>query len=80
MHEEALDVLPEFLQKLRIERPILLGHSDGASIALIYAGTYDQVQGLILLAPHVFVEPLTVASVVVIAVVMIGLGLALALS
>ena len=63
MHEEALDVLPEFLQKLGIKRPILLGHSDGASIALIYAGTYDEVEGLILLAPHVFVEPLTVAGI-----------------
>ena len=63
MHDEALDVLPEFLQKLGIEKPVLLGHSDGASIALIYAGTYDQVQGLILFAPHVFVEPLTVASI-----------------
>lgn len=63
MHEEAIEVLPGFLQKLGIETPILLGHSDGASIALIYAGTYNQVQGLILLAPHVFVEPLTVASI-----------------
>lgn len=63
MHDEALDVLPEFLRRLGIERPILLGHSDGASIALIYAGTHDQVKGLILLAPHVFVEPLTVASI-----------------
>lgn len=63
MHGEALDLLPELLQKLGIKRPILLGHSDGASIALIYAGTYDQVRALILLAPHVFVEPLTVASI-----------------
>ena len=63
MHEEALDVLPEFLHKVGIERPILLGHSDGASIALIYAGAYGKARALILLAPHVFVEPLTVAGI-----------------
>jgi pimeloyl-ACP methyl ester carboxylesterase len=40
-----------------------VGHSDGASIALIYAGAHDHVRGLILLAPHVFVEDLSVASI-----------------
>jgi pimeloyl-ACP methyl ester carboxylesterase len=63
MHEEALETLPELLQKLGIANPVLLGHSDGASIALIYAGTYGRVRGLILLAPHVFVEELTLASI-----------------
>lgn len=63
MHDEALHALPELLRQLRIENPILIGHSDGASIALIYAGAFNQVRGLILLAPHVFVEDLSVASI-----------------
>jgi pimeloyl-ACP methyl ester carboxylesterase len=63
MHEEALDVLPELLEKLSIRSPILVGHSDGGSIALIYAGAYDRVKALILLAPHVFVEEISVASI-----------------
>lgn len=63
MHDEALHALPELLAQLHIENPILIGHSDGASIALIYAGTHDQVRGLVLLAPHVFVEDLSVASI-----------------
>src|SRR6266436_7020897 len=57
MHHEATVVLPELLAKLGIQRPILLGHSDGGSIALIYAGTWpERLRGLILEAPHVFVE------------------------
>ncbi len=64
MHHEGEVVLPELLEKLEIRRPILLGHSDGGSIALVFAGTYpDKVRGLILEAPHVFVEDLTVASI-----------------
>lgn len=63
MHHEALDVLPDLLGQLEIENPILVGHSDGASIALIYAGSHDRVRGLVLLAPHVFVEDLSVASI-----------------
>lgn len=64
MHREALDTLPALLDALRIETPVLFGHSDGASIALIHAGAgWRAVAGLILLAPHVFVEPLTVASI-----------------
>jgi len=63
MHDEALEALPELLSTLEIENPILIGHSDGASIALIYAGTHDRVRGLVLLAPHVFVEDLSVASI-----------------
>ena len=63
MHEEALDALPELLSRLEIDRPILVGHSDGASIALIYAGTHGRVSALVLLAPHVFVEDLSVASI-----------------
>jgi pimeloyl-ACP methyl ester carboxylesterase len=63
MHEEALESLPDLLSQLEIENPILIGHSDGASIALIHAGAHDRVRGLVLLAPHVFVEELSVASI-----------------
>ncbi len=64
MHEEALQVLPELLDALDIERPILLGHSDGASIALIHAGGSARgVSALILLAPHVLVEEISLRSI-----------------
>ena len=63
MHDEALRSLPGLLAQLQIDNPILLGHSDGASIALIYAGTHHRARGLVLLAPHVFVEDLGVASI-----------------
>lgn len=63
MHDEALQALPDVLAQLEIEKPILLGHSDGSSIAIIYAGAHDRVRGLVLLAPHVFVEELSVASI-----------------
>jgi pimeloyl-ACP methyl ester carboxylesterase len=64
MHHEAQVVLPEILQKAGIERPLLLGHSDGASIAILYAGTFlESAAGLVLEAPHVFVEDITVTSI-----------------
>ncbi|HTH07528.1 MAG TPA: alpha/beta hydrolase [Ilumatobacteraceae bacterium] len=57
MHREALEALPELLDALDIDEPVLVGHSDGASIALIYAGQSGRrVSALVLLAPHVFVE------------------------
>jgi pimeloyl-ACP methyl ester carboxylesterase len=62
MHDEALDVLPELLRVAGIERPVLVGHSDGGSIALVHASAHT-VSGLILLAPHVFVEDLSVTSI-----------------
>jgi pimeloyl-ACP methyl ester carboxylesterase len=62
MHDEALDVLPRLLEAHGIERPVLVGHSDGGSIALIHASEHP-VSGLVLLAPHVFVEELSVASI-----------------
>jgi pimeloyl-ACP methyl ester carboxylesterase len=62
MHDEALDVLPALLREAGIAEPILVGHSDGASIALIHAAAHP-VRGLVLLAPHVFVEDLSVASI-----------------
>jgi len=63
MHREALEALPALLATLGIERPVLVGHSDGASIALIHAGAGHPVQGLALMAPHVFVEPVCVTSI-----------------
>jgi pimeloyl-ACP methyl ester carboxylesterase len=64
MHHEAKVVLPELLAEHNIQRPILLGHSDGGSIALIYAGTWpDRVRGLVLEAPHVFVEEFGLRSI-----------------
>jgi pimeloyl-ACP methyl ester carboxylesterase len=64
MHEEALDVLPRLLDQLGIDDPLLIGHSDGASIALIHAAASGRpVQGLVLMAPHVFVEPVCVESI-----------------
>lgn len=63
MHDEALATLPELLSTLHIENPILIGHSDGASIAIIYAGVHNHLRGAILLAPHVFVEELSVRSI-----------------
>ncbi len=71
MHDEALRTLPGLLAQLHIENPILIGHSDGASIALIFAGAspgssaggQGAVKGLVLLAPHVFVEDLSIASI-----------------
>ena len=61
-HEEALDVLPELLAQLDAAEPLLVGHSDGGSIALIHAG-HHPVAGLALLAPHVFVEEVTVEAI-----------------
>jgi pimeloyl-ACP methyl ester carboxylesterase len=57
MHREALETLPALLDHFEIERPILYGHSDGASISLIHAGGSGRgVRGVIVEAPHVFVE------------------------
>lgn len=64
MHHEGSVVLPGLLARLEIERPILLGHSDGASICIIYAAASPaSPRGLILVAPHVFVEELTLTSI-----------------
>jgi pimeloyl-ACP methyl ester carboxylesterase len=63
MHDEALVALPELLAGVRIEAPVLVGHSDGASIALIHAGAGHPVRGLVLMAPHVFVEDICIRSI-----------------
>lgn len=59
MHAEAEAVLPELLDRLDAERPVLVGHSDGASISLIHASTDRPVSAVVALAPHVFVEDCT---------------------
>ena len=64
MHVEALTVLPALLDRLAIVDPILVGHSDGASIALLHAGSGKRpVRALVALAPHVFVEEMSIASI-----------------
>lgn len=64
MHREAEDMLPDFLAALEIEKPVLIGHSDGGSIALIFAGTFPQVPlGIVVMAPHEFVEAETLAGI-----------------
>src|SRR3569833_1234076 len=65
MHVEALDVLPKLLDQIGFRRGLLLGHSDGASIAAIYAGAHQdhRIQGVALIAPHFFVEEMGVAAI-----------------
>jgi pimeloyl-ACP methyl ester carboxylesterase len=63
MHREALESLPELLRLLGIARPILIGHSDGASIALIHAGSGHSLRGLVAMAPHVFVEDISIEGI-----------------
>lgn len=63
MHRQAHEVLPSLLSALKVQQPIwLFGHSDGGSIALLYATRYP-VSGLIVLAPHILVESLSVTSI-----------------
>lgn len=65
MSREALDVLPALLNAIGFQHGVLLGHSDGASIAAIYAGgTNDhRLRGVVLIAPHFVVEDVSVASI-----------------
>ena len=64
MHREALEALPALLDSLKIDKPFLLGHSDGGSIALIHAGGSGRpVSGVITLAAHVFNEDICVAAI-----------------
>jgi pimeloyl-ACP methyl ester carboxylesterase len=63
MHDEALTALPDLLKSLKIDNPILIGHSDGASIALIHAGAGHAVRGVVAMAPHVFIEPLCLKAI-----------------
>lgn len=65
MHEEAREVLPRVLDAANVRDAVLIGHSDGASIALINAGAVHdpRVRGVVLMAPHVFTEPMGLASI-----------------
>ena len=62
MHDEALKVLPALISRLQLDRIILYGHSDGASIAAIFAGSKPTaiIEAVILEAPHVFVEEISI--------------------
>ncbi|MFZ9334715.1 MAG: alpha/beta fold hydrolase [Burkholderiaceae bacterium] len=62
MHREAFGVLPALLRALGIERPLLVGHSDGGTIALLHASRHP-VAGCVVMAPHVIVEDLSIASI-----------------
>jgi pimeloyl-ACP methyl ester carboxylesterase len=65
MHEEARDTLPKLLETIGFQRGLLLGHSDGASIAAVYAGSHQdhRIGGLVLMAPHFFTEDMGIASI-----------------
>ncbi|WP_432474411.1 alpha/beta fold hydrolase [Amphritea sp. HPY] len=65
MHDEGLAVLPALLDAAGVRNAVLVGHSDGGSIALIHAGGVidPRIRGLVLMAPHVFVEPLSLESI-----------------
>jgi len=70
MHQQAQVVLPALLKALAIDaavqKPWLLGHSDGASIALLYAARFPQaIAGAVVVAPHILVEDLSVSSIAV---------------
>lgn len=62
MHVEAWEVLPKLLHALQIEKPVLVGHSDGGSIALLHASRFE-VSGVAVLAPHLVVEAESIASI-----------------
>jgi len=65
MTREAIDVLPCVLDQIGFRRGVLFGHSDGATIAAIYAGSIEdfRVRGIILMAPHFFTEPDGLAAI-----------------
>ncbi len=63
MHDEGLAVLPQLRKELSLKDVILVGHSDGASIALIHAGAGHAVKGVAAMAPHVFIEPICIRSI-----------------
>jgi pimeloyl-ACP methyl ester carboxylesterase len=62
MHRQAHEVLPVLFAQLQVERPWLFGHSDGASIALLHAAEFA-VSGVVAVAPHIFVEDISIESI-----------------
>ena len=62
MHHEAWQVLPQLLHTLVVKKPVLIGHSDGGSIALLHAARFA-VTGAVVMAPHLFVEDLSLRSI-----------------
>ena len=62
MHQEAWTVLPVLLQTLGVSQPVLLGHSDGGSIALLHASLHP-VSACVVMAPHVMVEPVSIQAI-----------------
>lgn len=62
MHHEALTVLPQLLTELGIHKPVLIGHSDGGTIALIHA-SHHPVSACIVMAPHVMVEDISIGAI-----------------
>jgi len=62
MHDEA-GLLPDVLEAAGVEDPVLIGHSDGASISIIHAGSGGKARALVLLAPHVFAEEMGLRSI-----------------
>lgn len=64
MHRQAFDVLPALLSQLNIDQPWLFGHSDGGSISLLFASHYsERCAGLIVVAPHIMVEDISITSI-----------------
>jgi pimeloyl-ACP methyl ester carboxylesterase len=65
MHDEALDVLPRVLDAAGVRRAVLIGHSDGGSIAAVHAGAVQdsRVVGVVMMAAHFFVEDLNIATI-----------------
>jgi pimeloyl-ACP methyl ester carboxylesterase len=62
LHDQALETLPKLLKELNINRPVLIGHSDGGSIALIY-GAHFHAEAIVTIAAHIFVEQITLDGI-----------------
>jgi pimeloyl-ACP methyl ester carboxylesterase len=62
MHREAWEVLPSLLKDWGAENPVLIGHSDGATIALLHAARFP-VAGCVVMAPHLLVEDMTISAI-----------------
>jgi len=62
MHREAWEVLPSLVKEWGIEKPVLIGHSDGGTIALLHAAQFP-VAGCVVMAPHLMVEDMTLSAI-----------------